>query len=321
MRKPWSLRVIEKKLSSIARWAGVCGAQSALKSGKTHLLLQAQGPDHQQRANILILPRLCSTNQNSYITTISKRQFTSIMPKFVDEETMLPTDNSMPSFTLVGHYLYDNASLILEYYNSVLDAVDLDDAARYAMILKFDGELRAASVEKVPKALSSRTPLDPAWPKWIKWARKLLRYHYHGNITAGIFQPQNHHDTPEFHQQELQRRALYIHSVGLLNSCEECCWSVYRTRSRRASVVGRAGISCHSFTMLATRPFPPARHRPRGRRILSLCTASNTLPPTVHHKLGRSTWCSSSQISTARVQQAARMPSPIGRTSCIDQHE
>jgi hypothetical protein len=132
--------------------------------------------DHEQPANILILARLCSTTQNSYITTISKRQFTSIMPMFVDEESMLPTNDSMPSFTLVGHYLYDYASLLLEYHNSVLDAVGLDDAARYAMILKFDGELRATGVEKAPKALSLRTPLNPAWPKWIKWARKSLRY-------------------------------------------------------------------------------------------------------------------------------------------------
>jgi hypothetical protein len=97
---------------------------------------------------------------------------------FVDEESMLPTNDSMPSFTLVGHYLYDYASLLLDYHNSVLDNLDMDDASRYAMILKFDGVLRATSVEKVPKALSSRTPLNPAWPKWIKWARKLLYYYY-----------------------------------------------------------------------------------------------------------------------------------------------
>jgi hypothetical protein len=125
---------------------------------------------------ISFFPRLCSTTQNSYITTISKRQFTSIMPMFVDEETMFPTGDSVPSFALVGRYLYDYASLLLEYHNAVLDAVGIDEAARYAMILRFDGELRATSNEKVPKALSSRMPLNPAWPKWVKWARKPLLY-------------------------------------------------------------------------------------------------------------------------------------------------
>jgi hypothetical protein len=95
---------------------------------------------------------------------------------FVDEETMLPANESIPSFTLVGRYLYDYASLLLDYHNSVLDAVDMDEAARYAMILRFDGELRATSDEKVPKALSTRIPLDPAWPKWVKWARRSLCY-------------------------------------------------------------------------------------------------------------------------------------------------
>lgn len=92
---------------------------------------------------------------------------------------MLPINDTMPSFTLVGHYLYDYAGLLLEYHNSMLDAADVDDATRYAMILKFDGELRSTSVEKVPEAFSSRTPLNPAWPKWVKWARKSIRYHYY----------------------------------------------------------------------------------------------------------------------------------------------
>jgi hypothetical protein len=95
---------------------------------------------------------------------------------FVDEETMFPTSDSIPSFALVGRNLFDYASLLLEYHNAVLDAVDMDEADRYAMILRFDGELRATSNEKVPKALSSRTPLNPAWPKWVKWARKPLHY-------------------------------------------------------------------------------------------------------------------------------------------------
>jgi hypothetical protein len=116
---------------------------------------------------------LCSTTQANHQACIQKRQFTTVLPMHVEDETMYPLDENTPSLTLVGRYLYDYASLLLEYHNAMVTALDADDATRYAMILKFDGELRVTSVEKVPKALSSRIPLDPAWPKWTKWARTL----------------------------------------------------------------------------------------------------------------------------------------------------
>jgi hypothetical protein len=116
---------------------------------------------------------LCSTTQSNHMICIQKRQFTSVLPMHVEEETMQPMDENTPSFTLVNRYLYDYASLLLEYHNAMIGALDADDATRYAMILKFDGDLRATSVEKIPKALSPRFPLNPAWPKWTKWARTL----------------------------------------------------------------------------------------------------------------------------------------------------
>lgn len=79
-------------------------------------------------------------------------------------------DDSTPCFMLVGRYLYDYSSCLLDFHNAMLEAGEVDDATRYAMILKFDGALRAVGVEKVPKALSSRTNIDAAWPKWVKWA-------------------------------------------------------------------------------------------------------------------------------------------------------
>jgi hypothetical protein len=91
----------------------------------------------------------------------------------LDEETMLPIDDSTPNFALVGRYFYDYASLMLDFHNAMLDVLDADEATRYAMVLKFDGEMRAVSAEEIPKCLSLRTPLDPTWPKWVKWARTL----------------------------------------------------------------------------------------------------------------------------------------------------
>jgi hypothetical protein len=92
----------------------------------------------------------------------------------VDEKTMLPVDDSEPRVTHVGRYLYDYSTMLLDFHNTMLGAIDADDATRYAIILKYDAELRTISVEKVPTVFSPRTPLDPAWPKWTKWARTLL---------------------------------------------------------------------------------------------------------------------------------------------------
>jgi hypothetical protein len=123
--------------------------------------------------------RLCSTTQNSHTGTIQKRTFTTALPMHVDETTMLPVDNSTPRVTLVGRYLYDYSIMLLDFHNTMVGAIDADDATKYAIILKYDAELRAISVEKVPTAFSPHTPLDPAWPRWTKWARtSRLTYHF-----------------------------------------------------------------------------------------------------------------------------------------------
>jgi hypothetical protein len=116
---------------------------------------------------------LCFSTQTSYMVSIQKRTFTSVLPMLVEDETMQSVDENTPSLTLGSRYLHEYASLLLKYHNTMISASDADDATRYAMILKFDGELRATSVEKVPKALSPRVPYNPAWPKWTKWARTL----------------------------------------------------------------------------------------------------------------------------------------------------
>lgn len=91
----------------------------------------------------------------------------------LDEETMLPTIGSRPSFTKVGRYFNDYAGLLLEFHNAMLDVEDKEDSTRYATVLRYDGELRATCEEMVPVCLAPRTPLDATWPKWVHWARRL----------------------------------------------------------------------------------------------------------------------------------------------------
>jgi transcription elongation factor SPT5 len=89
---------------------------------------------------------------------------------------MLPvTDASYATLTHVGNYFFDYATLLLEVHNTMVSHLDstADEPTKYATILRFDGELRALCVEKIPKCLNPRTPYDPNWPRWVAWARKL----------------------------------------------------------------------------------------------------------------------------------------------------
>lgn len=95
---------------------------------------------------------------------------------------MIPVDDATPTSTLVIKCLYNYALLLLDFHNAMLDAEEEDDPTRYAILLKFDGELRASSVEKVPKCFSHQVPQDPAWPKWVSWARRL----YQGSVNHKI---------------------------------------------------------------------------------------------------------------------------------------
>jgi hypothetical protein len=81
-------------------------------------------------------------------------------------------DDDTPCFMLMSRWLYDYSSLLLEYHNAMSETGDANDATRYAMVLKFDGALRAVGAEKVPRLLSPRTPIEVSWPSWIKWARE-----------------------------------------------------------------------------------------------------------------------------------------------------
>lgn len=84
---------------------------------------------------------------------------------------MLPVARDEPSLTLVGDYFFEYGSILLDFHNAITEAVALDEVGRYAVVLKFDGDLRATTAAIVPKFLSPKTPLETAWPSWVKWAR------------------------------------------------------------------------------------------------------------------------------------------------------
>jgi hypothetical protein len=99
-----------------------------------------------------------------------------VRPRELDEETMTPiADEGAITTTCVQNCFFDYAALLLDIHNAMVELLDKDDATKYAMILKFDGEMRATFAEKVPKCLSPQTPYNPGWPRWIVWARRLYQ--------------------------------------------------------------------------------------------------------------------------------------------------
>ncbi|KAL6702682.1 hypothetical protein ACN47E_001229 [Coniothyrium glycines] len=116
---------------------------------------------------------LCCTSQSAYTLTIQKRHFTTIKPMELDEETMTPVSDTTPTMTVVLSYFYDYALRLLEYHNAMTAVESEDDVNKYAVVLKFDGDLRSTCAETIPKCLSPLVPYNPKWPRWVAWARKL----------------------------------------------------------------------------------------------------------------------------------------------------
>ncbi len=86
---------------------------------------------------------------------------------------MTPVSEDIPTFTIVGLYIFDFASLLLDFHDAMKDAEGEDDEKRYAIVLKYDGEMRVAWIEKSPKCLSPQSPGALNQPKWVHWAWKM----------------------------------------------------------------------------------------------------------------------------------------------------
>lgn len=116
---------------------------------------------------------LSSSSQAIPGYNVQRKHFTTTKPSVFDEETLKPVEEGTPTFAVVGNYFFDYAYLIQQFGDAMIDAQNEDEQTRYNLILRWDGELRAAYAEKIPNCLSHRTPLQPHWPKWVSWARRL----------------------------------------------------------------------------------------------------------------------------------------------------
>ncbi|KAI4653493.1 hypothetical protein J4E93_001259 [Alternaria ventricosa] len=130
------------------------------------------------------------------------------------------TDPETPTIVGVTNCSFDNAALLLDVHNAMVELEDKDDAIKYATILKFDGEMRAFCAEKLPKCFSPRTPNNPSWPPWVIWARRLHQ--------ASI-----HHKIIMIHQHFLSKSfkdVRYTYSRWACMSASQSLISLYTTR-------------------------------------------------------------------------------------------
>jgi hypothetical protein len=103
--------------------------------------------------------------------TLQKRHYNSIPPGHFDEESMAPVLNeSTPTYTHTSRFLHEIAYNLVRYLDDMLDAPDL--TTKYHVVLRYDAIMRALALEKVPKWLDVRNPLNPSWPRWAVWARR-----------------------------------------------------------------------------------------------------------------------------------------------------
>jgi hypothetical protein len=105
---------------------------------------------------------------SSEMYSINKQHFTTIRPHRIDNETMILVGDQVPLGTDLGNYLYDIASLISEFHDSI--ATLTDPGAKYEQVLKCDSRLRTLSTGPVGQPFSTEITGDFR-PQWARWAR------------------------------------------------------------------------------------------------------------------------------------------------------
>ena len=105
---------------------------------------------------------------SSEMYSVNKQHFTTIRPHRIDDETMILAGERVPLGTDLGNYLYDIASLMAEFHDSVTCLID--PAAKYEQVLKYDSRLRALGAGSVYQSFLTEVT-ETFRPQWVRWAR------------------------------------------------------------------------------------------------------------------------------------------------------
>lgn len=119
-----------------------------------------------------IWTQMCSQDwfsiPSSEMYSINKQHFTTIKPHRIDDEKMILAEDHVPLGTDLCNYLYDVASLMADFHDSVTALVD--PVAKYEQVLKYDSRLRALDMAPAHHTLLTETTEVFRSP-WVGWAR------------------------------------------------------------------------------------------------------------------------------------------------------
>ena len=98
---------------------------------------------------------------------INKQHFTTSRPRRIDDENMVLAGDKVAVATDSGNLLYDIASLMADFHDSVVALSDL--AAKYDQVLKYDSRIRTLCTQSKPHIFSIESS-EVFGPQWVRWA-------------------------------------------------------------------------------------------------------------------------------------------------------
>ena len=107
---------------------------------------------------------------SSDMYSINKQHFTTSRPRRIDDETMLPVGDRVPVPMDSGNLLFEIASLMADFHDSVTALSD--PSAKYDQVLKYDSRMRALGTELVPQ-LFPADESQTSRPQWVRWAKSV----------------------------------------------------------------------------------------------------------------------------------------------------
>ena len=126
-----------------------------------------------------IWAQLCTVDwfsiPSSNMYSINKQHFTTSKPRKVDNETTLSAEGWMPLAIDFGNLLYDIASLLAQFHDSVITLSD--PAAKYDQVLKYDSRMRALSISLLSYPYVDEFTSRPPWTRWVKGVVSIVQAH------------------------------------------------------------------------------------------------------------------------------------------------
>ena len=105
---------------------------------------------------------------SSEMYSINKQHFTTSRPRRINDQDLILAEDQIPVATDSGNMLYDIASLMADFHDSII--VLSDPAAKYDQVLKYDSRMRALRTQSEAQILSAENP-NISWPQWVRWTR------------------------------------------------------------------------------------------------------------------------------------------------------